>query len=80
MRDNRGSFLDQLFNHRWIGQGRNITEVFGFHTRDLAQNPTHDLSGSCFWQSRRNEDLVGYGNRTDMRAHFVTQFADELGK
>jgi hypothetical protein len=37
--------LDQIFDHRGIGQGRGVAQAARFVLGDLAQDAAHDLAG-----------------------------------
>ena len=72
------SFFNKHVNHRRVGQGRDVAQLFGVLSGDLAQDAAHDLSGTGFWQSRRNQDLIRHRDRPDMGADLVAQCTDQF--
>src|SRR5262245_19069079 len=65
----RLTVLDQLCDHGWIGERRDIAKRIHLVFGDLAQNSPHDLARTSFVQPRRELDDVGCSDRPDFLAY-----------
>ena len=50
--------IDDCFDHRRLGQGRDIAEITGVTLSDLAQNPTHHLARAGLRQTGDDTEAV----------------------
>ena len=66
--------LDEIVDHRRIGQRRGVAEVGEIVLGDLAQDAPHDLAGAGLRQAGRELDEVGLGDRADLLADPLDQF------
>jgi hypothetical protein len=69
----------QSVDDRGVGEGAGVAEGVGLAFGDLAENTTHDLAGARLRESRRDQDVVRGGDRSDAVANLTTEFADEVG-
>src|SRR2546427_72054 len=67
------AILDEILNHRRIGQCGGVAEIAEFVLRDLAQDAAHDLAGACLRQARRPLDDVGTRRGADLLAHLFSK-------
>ncbi len=58
--------LEDLFDHAWIGQRRNVAQLVWLIFGDLAQNATHNLAAASFGQVLGEQELVWHGIRGDL--------------
>src|SRR5689334_13965784 len=61
--------LDEIVDHRGIGQRRGVAEARGLVLSDLAQDAAHDLAGARLGKPGCELDQIGGGDRTDVLAH-----------
>ena len=61
--------LDQVVDHRRIGQRGRIAKRAEIVLGDLAEDAPHDLAGARLGEARRELDLVGARQRTDFLPH-----------
>ena len=67
------AFFDEVGDHRWFGQRRDIAEIAEIVLGDLAQDSPHDLAGASLRQSWRELNEIRRGDRADLLAHPIAQ-------
>src|SRR5215472_9086533 len=70
--------VDQVVDHRGIGQCRGVAEIAVFVLGDLAQDTAHDLARAGLWQTWRKLDQVGRRDGADLLAHPADKLLAQL--
>ncbi len=76
LRRNHCTGFNFLHNFR-VEQGRGIAEAIGFTGSHLAQDTTHDLSGTGFGQTGNDLNLIGLGNGANFLDDNIQHFFSE---
>src|SRR3954451_10696661 len=61
----------------WISERRGVAQCTSL--RDVAQQSTHDFSRPCFWQIRREQNVVGTRERADFLRDEFAQLVAQRG-
>src|SRR5262245_13170839 len=61
--------LDEIANHRGIGERRGVAKARGIILGDLAQDAAHDLAGARLRQAGGKLDQIGGCDRANVLAH-----------
>ena len=70
--------LDDLFNHRRIGEGRDISELVFLTSQNLSQDTSHDLATASLGKIWNSKDRLWCGERSDTLADLENEILAQL--